>query len=252
MKSRIKTIETLPKELTRSAPRPVAYTIAGKTALASIPALVVAAIVSGVLLNQSLAREEDTIRLLQTEGRTAEARIVKIEQSDGENKRPIVSYSFVVDGREYSGSKKLKKRDRGKFVVGSRAPVRYLASRPESSWIEGYGPGAAPTWVAAAVPGAMLLCIVPIVIYIRRQARLLAEGRAALARVTKTHKVKYGDHNTWRIEYEWTVLSGALRSGRYDQYSRPPAVGARIPVLYDRDNPKRNAPYPLSLVKAAQ
>jgi hypothetical protein len=90
---------------------------------------------------------------------------------------------------------------------------------------------------------------VPLTIAIRRQATLLRDGRAALARITNTKKRNLGDHSTWRIDYEWRVLSGAVRSGRHDSGKNPAPVGALIPIVYDRENPQRHAPYPMSLVR---
>ena len=116
--------------------------------------------------------------------------------------------------------------------------------------MQGYGPRTLPFWVVPAVPAALMLCVVPIVIALRRQTRLLAEGRPALAKVTKTSKVSHGEYNVWRVHYEWTLLNGATRTGRYDKLKNPPAPETLMPILYDRDNPRRHAPYPLSLMHA--
>jgi hypothetical protein len=107
-----------------------------------------------------------------------------------------------------------------------------------------------PFWLVGVVPGLLLLCIVPIVTVVRRQAALLRDGRATLGRVIKTEKRKTGEGTSWRIEYEWQLINGAIRSGRHDSGKNPPPVGALIPIVYDRDNPKRHAPYPMWLVKA--
>jgi hypothetical protein len=127
-----------------------------------------------------------------------------------------------------------------------------VLSRPQESWPQGRAPGRPPFWLVVAVPGILLLCIIPLFALIRHQAALLREGRVALARVTKTKKRNLGDYSSWRVEYEWTLLSGAIRSGGHDSGKNPPPVGALIPIVYDRDNPKRHAPYPLSLVKVSR
>ena len=37
--------------------------------------------------------------------------------------------------------------------------------------------------------------------------------------------------------------------GSGGETSKPPAIGSTICVVYDRDNPGRNSPYPFSLVR---
>ena len=84
---------------------------------------------------------------------------------------------------------------------------------------------------------------------IRRQSYLLMYGRPAIAVVTKVEKKRSDKGTYWRVHYEWTLLSGAKRRGRYKHGKKePPAVGTTIPIVYDRDQPARNSRYPLSLV----
>ena len=242
----------LPEELNRSAPRKLELTSLGHAAIAAMIALVIGAILSGILVYQRVVSDQAPVRLLASEGRTTVGRAVDIKRRRGENQRVILRYSYVVDGREYTGETRLKKSDRNLYRLGSELRVRYLASKPAESWMEGYRPRNTPYWLIVALPAGLLLCIVPIILTIRRQSRLVADGRAALARVTKAHKVSYGEHSGWRIHYEWTSLSGAMRTGLVDKYKRPPAIGSTIPILYDRDNPRRHSPYPMSLVRATK
>jgi hypothetical protein len=53
------------------------------------------------------------------------------------------------------------------------------------------------------------------------------------------------------MRYEFSVLSGAVVSGRRSSSSKPPEIGSTIWVLYDPERPKLNRPYPLSLVRLA-
>src|SRR5262245_31548355 len=66
----------------------------------------------------------------------------------------------------------------------------------------------AASMAGLAVTVALLPAMIAIVWAVRRQIDLLSEGRAALARVNKVHKRSNGEHNVWRIHYEWTILSG--------------------------------------------
>jgi len=49
------------------------------------------------------------------------------------------------------------------------------------------------------------------------------------------------------LRYEFVLLNGATARGaaRADVL----AIGSQVCVLYDPENPRRNAPYPLTLVK---
>jgi hypothetical protein len=80
---------------------------------------------------------------------------------------------------------------------------------------------------------------------LRYQGWLLAEGRPALAVVTRHAKTDKGTV----IHYEFTMLSGSQGKGRSGPSRKPLAVGATLCVFYDPDNPRRNAPYPLPLVE---
>jgi hypothetical protein len=84
---------------------------------------------------------------------------------------------------------------------------------------------------------------------VHQQRTRLAEWRATMARVTKTEKHKGGEGETWRIEYEWELLSGAVRRGRRDVAKKPPEPGELIPLLYERDSPQRHTLWPLSFVR---
>ena len=81
------------------------------------------------------------------------------------------------------------------------------------------------------------------------QRRLLAEGRPALARVTGSKRVVAGHGGHHHVQYEFRILSGAKRAGACDVRRNPPSPGATLVILYDSDEPRRQARYPLSLVR---
>lgn len=95
---------------------------------------------------------------------------------------------------------------------------------------------------AAWVPGALL-----IVFLLRRQTRLLREGRAVMARVISTEKSKYDD--SWSVTYSWSLLSGAVRKANMSRSTELAGSGSFVPVVYDPDQPQRHSVYPLSLVR---
>jgi hypothetical protein len=241
--------QKLPKELQQSAPRPVGLNSSGKATAAGAIALLIAAVFSAVLLYALATGDDERVRRLAAEGISTEAQVTRVDRKRGENPQVIVTYSYTVNGRVYSGRTKLRKRDRGQVNVGSQVAVRYLPSRPNESWMHGYGPSRMTFWLVPVIPMVLVLGAITIGIVLRRQAQLLAEGRSALARVTATKKVSGGEGEVWRVDYEWMLLSGARRTGHCDRAKNPPAPGTVIPMVYDRDNPHAHALYPLSLVR---
>ncbi len=78
---------------------------------------------------------------------------------------------------------------------------------------------------------------------------LVAEGRGALAQVTRSKKVR-GQHGAhYVVYYEFRLMSGAVGSGRYNSRQSPPPIGTTICVVYDPDRTGRSARYPLPLVR---
>jgi len=104
---------------------------------------------------------------------------------------------------------------------------------------------ALPLWLPFLVGGSLAagagLALLPLL----SQRRLLAEGRAAPAVVTRHEKNQHGKIT----HYKFATLSGAVVGGHTGPDRNPHEVGATICVLYDPNNPGKNSRYPLSLVR---
>jgi hypothetical protein len=135
--------------------------------------------------------------------------------------------------------------------VGSPIEVRYLPGDPRNEWVPGYEQGGVPFWVAFVVSPVPALSAWPIFYVLRRQRRLLMEGRPAEARAIGSKKIHNGHAYVYRVEYEFRTLSGARKFRKIDSSKEVP-VGRAVTVIYDRDNPDRSAVYPLSLVRVAR
>jgi len=87
---------------------------------------------------------------------------------------------------------------------------------------------------------------------VRHQRTLLSEGRPASAVVTAVRKHK-GSHGTTHREivYEFRLLAGTIATGKA-MAGKTQDVGSRISVVYDPEQPRRNKPYPFSLVTLAR
>jgi hypothetical protein len=241
--------DVLPRELARSAPRPVSFSAAGKMLILALILFLLAGIGAGLWIYQEAASGAEYVKLLEVEGRTAEAVVTQIERKRGESNRHFLHYRFAAGGKEFTGRTRITKGSRARFSIGSTVPVSYLASNPQASWLQGREPKGVPLWLAPAALFCPLLCAAAAGWVLRRQRRLLSSGRAALARVLSTEKLKGRDEAVWRVRYEWQLLKGTMHRGKYEAKKNPPAPGALIPIVYDREEPRRNARYPLPLVR---
>lgn len=240
----------LPVELLRSAPREVRLTGLGRFAVATAILLVVGAIVFGVAMYETARDATDLQRRMADEGRVTTASVLSSRTTRGKNPRRIVEYEFPADGRVIRTEARLNARRSQHLVVGSTVPVRYLPADPETSWIEGHAPKGVPLAVIPIGVIGMLGGAWAIWWSLRRQRRLVEEGRATLARVKSVRPVRKGDKRVQRVVYEFTLMSGAKREGRADMYRKVPSEGELIPILYDKDDERRQLRYPTELYRA--
>jgi len=217
-----------------------------------IVAILCAAMLAGGLwggaeLYGNATRSERRVALFETEAVATEARVVRVRHHD-RNRRATVYYRYAAGGAFHTGATTVRAHV-GRYVVGSQLAVVYLASDPAASWLHGYAPSRRPRWPALVIPAAALAGAAILIALIRRQANLLSYGRPAGAVVTRVEKKRSDKGTYWRVEYEWTLLSGATRRGRYrHNRKQPPVVGSVIPSVYDRERPSRHHRYQLPLV----
>lgn len=236
-----------PEELARSIPRLVRLTGAGKALLVLAAVLFAGALCGGIVLEMVRAREADEQHFLRDEGTDTDAVVTRVWRGRGDDKPPWVAYRFTSGAGSHEGELKAPLRIWRTLQAGSTLRVRYLPSNPNLNhpveWRQQVMPVAIP-YVVGAVP-SLFACL--LIFTIRRQRRLVEEGRPAPALVTKLTKTKDGQ----TIHYEFSLLSGALTNGKGGPSKHPPALDSTICVLYDPDDPRRAAPYPLSLVEPA-
>ncbi len=241
-----------PAGLERSRPRLVKLTASGKVVLVLSIALGVGALAAGVGLGLVAAREAADSRLLQQEGMVTEGQIIRLWRSGDKGHEPWVAYRFAAEGRDYGRNARLPLSRWRSLRVGAYLPVRYAGSHPDINYPDGYVRGPLPAWVPVLVAVAFAAGSFLVTLPIRSQRFLLASGRASPGRVSAHGKPVRSSHGSNLGEYyfyEFPLLSGAKSRGKAGPSKSPPAVGSIIPVLYDPDNPRRNAPYPLSLVR---
>jgi hypothetical protein len=236
-----------PEELTRSCPRPVRLSGGGKGLLVAAVALFAGALAGSAILAGFGARQAEEQRLLGDHGAEASAVVTRVWRSRGEERQPWVAYQFTAGGHIYERQVKAPLQIWKTLQSGSFLPVRYLPSNPKLNHPLEWQDKPMPVWIPYLV-GAVLAAFGCICAFsMLGQRRLVEDGRPAPAVVTKLTKTQHGKVT----HYEFALLSGAVVKGKNGPSHHPPAVDSTICVLYDPFNPRRNAPYPLSLVRPA-
>ncbi len=244
-----------PSELGFSRPRPVKYTPAGRIVLGFACLTVVGALAAGICLGQVAFRDAANSHRLKQEGVVAEGLVTRLWTTRGESSQTWMAYRFVARERNYDARVKLPSRIWNNLKPGAAIPIRYVPSDPGLNCPSFVTRQDLPIWLPFAIGFVIAAGAAAMALVTRRQVRLLAEGRAAPALVTRlSDKVRSphgGDHGQ-KFYYEFAILSGAIAKGHSGPTRRPPEVGSTLCVLYDPDNPAKNAPYPLSLVRVAR
>lgn len=236
-----------PPELLRSRPRDVRLTAGGR-ALSIVSWLLFAvALTVGVGIYRESSRQAEQQRTFDRESASAVAEVTRLWRTSDDR---WVAYRFGVEGREYSGKRKIRSSWWRTLQNGSSIDVRYLPGDPSQNVVAGAERGTLPMFLAFLLPAAIGAVGVLCQVLLNSQRRLLMEGRPAPALVTAvvTHKTSHGGSHR-SITYTFPVLSGATAAGKSESPRKPPAVGSVICVVYDTERPTRSRIYPFPLVK---
>lgn len=235
---------TPPDSLGYSSLRPVRLTGQGRALILVTVALVIGAVVLGVFLGGVARRLTDEQRLLRTEGIPADATVTRAWIDAGKERQHWIAYRFEYAGRGYTHRVETPRKIWRGLSKGATVPVRFVPTQPSINHPIAWDAPAFPLWLAGLLAGTLAALSLLLPIPVRRQTRLLAEGRPAPGRVTGFKKTD----KAIQVQYEFRLLSGAIAKGKTNA-SKPPLEGSPLCVLYDPENPRRNALYPLSLVR---
>lgn len=238
----------LPPELERSAPRDVGLTAGGRALIVLAWLLVAGALAAGVALHFEARRQSEEAAAFDRRGVTANAVVDRLWRKTGDGEPAYAAFHFDANGTRIDGESRMRLPAWRELRAGSTVVVRYLPETPRAFVVAGERGGRMPFGVPYAVSFALaalaLLCAVPV----RRQRRLLSEGRPAPAIVTTVRKTHGTSGETHReMTYQFRVLAGTIATGKAAA-TKLAAVGARIYVVYDPERPTRNRPYPFPLV----
>ena len=245
-----------PPELRQSSPRPVRLSANGILVVTLAVAMLCAAPWAGLTLHERATESARRVAGFASSSIAANAEVVRVERrgdDDDNDRRSVIHYRFRDGLDVYTGDQTVRRQDRDRYAIGDRVVVRYMPGEPSESWLDGYVPGRDPLWPAFAFPPALIVGALTLGFFARRQSQLLEYGRPARAVVTKVEKKSSDKGTHWRVHYEWTLLSGAKRQGRYNHGKKnPPAVGTPLTIVHDRDNPMRHSRYPMVLVRVTK
>jgi len=238
-----------PSELTRSAPREVRLTSAGIVLLAISWVLGIAAVPLGMLLYAEARQDRDVTANLASRGVQTAAVVDRLwrEEDDGSSFRAAVY--FDAGGSRIYGERRMQQSAWKRLSVGSTTTVRHLPEDPQRWVLAGERRDRLPVPIAFVISGIMISVAVICGAVVRWQRSLLQDGRPAPGVVTafSMHKTTHGAAHR-EVRYEFPLLGGGKQTGK-SSVSKPAAVGDAIWVVYDPDRPKRNKPYPFSLVR---
>jgi hypothetical protein len=245
---------TIPPELQRSLPREVALTGQGIAVIVIAVLLLVGSLVAGIALY--LQRQHQVMRYTseRADATSTSGLVTDVGRIPGKDERYRVRFTYTVDDTRYTSFTSMRRREGRQFHPGMPVTVEYVRSNPGRSWIRGHAPEPVPAFLPFIVAGSMILPGGILFWTVQRQRSVLERGRAAIGRVTTTRNFhRQNRRATVYVYFEFTTYSGALRKGRGNATKQgAPAVGSEVVILYDMDNPKRTALYPLQLVRVRQ
>ncbi|HTQ54947.1 MAG TPA: DUF3592 domain-containing protein [Bryobacteraceae bacterium] len=241
-------VTDIPPELSMCLPRAVRLSGIGKAVAAASIVLAAGGIVVPALLWLDRENKADLRARIEREGVAVEAEVTRTGMTGGDDSRPFADYRYTYG----AGRVVLQHRDPQTLAPGDHVQVRYLPGEPGRSWAVGHEPHGAPLAVLPVPAASFFLGAVVIAVAVRRQWRLLAEGRATMSRILAVKRTRDSEGGThYRAQYEIVLPSGAVRQ-IWARGSKRFVVDSRVPVVYDPENPKRLSRYPLPLVCVAR
>jgi hypothetical protein len=241
-----------PAGLERSAPRPVKLSRRGRFVFCLAIGFIGGAVASGLGLGSIAARGVAETQQFSGEGAVTEGVVTAKWQTRGDSPKRWIAYRFDAPGGTYQGRARMQRQAWRGLEPGADVMVIYLPGAPQKNRPDGAEPSDMPPWVPVLVSGQFAGVAVFLLWQIGRQRRLLEEGRVSQGIVTEHGKMARSSHGRQvgrKFKYRFALLSGSTAEGKGGPEMVPPPLGASIAVLYDRDNPRRNAPYPLAMVQ---
>jgi uncharacterized protein DUF3592 len=237
-----------PPELAGSPPRPVRMTGTGVLLMVVALGMLLGGVILGLKLRNDSNARSATVALLAEHGEETNGTVLRLWRTTGKNKSYRVRYQFGAQGQVYHSESEAPRGQWERLNEGAAIRVRYLPANPSINQPADWEPKQIAPWLVVAVPAFLAIIAFFNVIMLRKQRRLLEDGRAAPGVINKVTRTKNGK----RVRYDF-LLPGGLKEKGSGLLTRGTAeIGAVLTVVYDPDEPSRNAPYPFNLVRPAQ
>ena len=191
-------------------------------------AVLIGAVVLGIFLGRKVQREAAEKDTPPRSGHCRRCRRHPCLAWRRKRSEHRVTYRFKYDGKIYSRTVRTPVSIWRTLAPGADLPVRFVPSRPAINHPVAWSSTELPSWFPYLLAA---MCTVPaflLPIPVRREARLLAEGRPAPGRVTGFKKAD----KSIRVLYEFRLLNGTVVKGKVNR-SKPPVEGTSLCVLYD-------------------
>lgn len=237
-----------PDGLGYSSLRPVRLTGTGRALQVCAVAMLLGGMAAGFFMNRASQRQNTEARLLTEQGVRTNAQITRVWRTGGnsENRnseaRNRLAYTFEHAAQRYSRSTQAPYKIWRNLKAGQSLEVRYMAGRPEISQPVEWSRRPLVPWAAYLVGGLMMMMAPLFLLPLRCQHLLLTEGKPAPGRITEIKKTD----ETLTVKFEFRLLNGATAKGKVHVGKAPKEP---LCVLYQPDNPRRHALYPMSLVR---
>lgn len=236
----------VPAELTGSIPRPVKLT-ASATGLSVFLAVLVVAAMAFVVFSVWPRVERQKLRddLLSRESVPAVGMVTRIWTTQQKNSlRYHVAYTYSVLKKIYDAEADVSRQAYTFLKVRHSVGLRYAASRPDLSMLD--GEIVTPAWPFLFVFIPVIVSGIVLAFVALKQKKLLETGQPAGAIVTSSMPTKGGRS----VSYQFLDSDGNTVSGNVKMKTRiAPNVGKTVTVVYDPDNPKHNTIYPAQYVR---
>jgi len=238
---------TAPRELTRALPRETSMT--GRAIFMAVLAvmLLLGSIPLFLMLRNDNQRDTARAEALRTQGREVTGEIVRLWHNSNKSHTPMLTYAFTANGVRMRGDSSVPGEFWDKIRKAGFLPIRYLPSDPNVNHPVAWEPPIEPAWLTFLLPAVLAAVSMGLVINLRRQAQVAAEGTPAAGVVTRCFRVKGG----WAVRYQFRMKDGAVGRGS-SQIHRRLEIGEAICVLYLPQNPRRNQMYPTCLYRVTQ
>jgi Protein of unknown function (DUF3592) len=240
-----------PRELDRPLPRPVRLTGGGILLYVLSAVLLAGGVMGAIWLDGKWRAQQAEARRMIDEGRQTEGAVTRLWRGGEDSEDYRVDYRFTVHGRDYDGYAIIGGEYWQRLHLLSPIPVRYLPSDPTHSYPSDDPPSPLPAWVPFLIGGIFAATGAWMPLKVRRQRRLLERGRPAPAVVRRLRKWRTTNETQNFIYYEFALAGGGVCKGRSSVNRKTMSAGSVICILYDPDDPRRNAAFPLFAVRLA-